>query len=118
TGRARDRNETERFLESLSEKRQVGRCDAERLHPQIDPAPIEDAEHRVFAVDGRKGRHAEVDQATVDAGSDPPILGQPALGDVEARQDLETAQERRLIRLCVGRSVLENAVYAVSNLDG
>src|SRR6185437_8058778 len=102
----------------LSQKRQVGRRDAKRLHPEIDPATIEDAEDCVFAMHGRERRHAQVDQTPVDTGADAPVLRQPAFRYVEARQYLETTQQGRLIRLGVRRTVLENAVDPIPNLDG
>src|SRR6185437_11439832 len=46
------------------------------------------------------------------------VLRQPALRYVEARQYLETTQQGRLIRLGVRRTVLENAVDPIPNLDG
>src|SRR5476649_2279872 len=89
----------------------------ERLEAKIHPAAIEHAEHGVFAVNRGKGRHAQIDDSTVDACTHAPILRQPAFGDVETGEDLYATEQRRLNRLGIARSVLQDAVDPVSNLD-
>ncbi len=57
---------------------------------------LEEPEDDLLAEDGRKGGHAEVDLAPVDARGEAAVLGEPPLRDIQPRDDLEPRHHRQV----------------------
>jgi hypothetical protein len=67
---------------------------AERVDAEHRARWIENTRHDLLAVQRRAGADAEVDRAILgDAHLDAPVLGHAALGDVEARHDLDACSQ-------------------------
>ena len=79
---------------------------------------VEDTDHRVLAVHGRHDGDAEVDGAAREPDLEAAVLGDPLLGDVELRHDLDPADDGRVVAL-VDRlhRLVEHAVDAVLDHD-
>ena len=91
-------------------ERELGELLAHRLF-------VEHAEHRVFAVDGRHDRDAEIDQAALVADAETAVLRDAALGDIELAHHLDARNDGRVPVLGDRRhGVVQHAVDAV--LDG
>ena len=84
--------------------------EAERHEVEHDAAAVEHAQHDRLAVHRRHGRDPQVDVAAAHRDLDPAVLGQPALGDVEAGHDLDARDDRGAE---LGRRRLDLAQHAV-----
>ena len=101
-----------RLLGELAE-----RVERFRRHPQLvesdrSSAPIEQAEDDRLPVEGRDGRDPEVELALFEAHADPPILGRPALGDVQLREQLDARDHGGLKPLRWAGQLAQHAVHA------
>ena len=78
----------------------------ERLHAELGDVEfllVEESQGNALALDGRHGGDADVDGRAFELEVDPAVLRHPALGDVEARHDFQTGDDRALQRLDVFR---------------
>ena len=55
--------------------------------------PVEQTKHDAFAMQSRDDRHAQIDLAAFDDDPEAAVLGQPALGDIDAGHYLEPADD-------------------------
>ena len=79
---------------------------------------VEHAEHRVFAVNRRHDRDAEIDQPALVAHAETAVLRNAPLGDIEFAHDLDTRDDRRMPVLRDRRHrVMQHAVDAVLDRD-
>ena len=76
---------------------------------------LEEPEDDLLAEDGGQGRDAEVDLAAVDARGEAAVLGQPPLGDVQPRDDLEPRHHRQVQRARDLQEVEEEPVDAIAD---
>jgi hypothetical protein len=60
-----------------------------------DHGAVQNAQHHALAELGRQRGYAEVDLASAHRHLDTPVLGQPALGDVQARDHLDARGHRQ-----------------------
>ena len=95
-----------------------GGAEAEPLQGQEHAGPVEQPHDDGLAVDGGHGGDANVHPAAAQGHPDAPVLGQPALGDVHLRHDLDPRRDGRL--QAPGRRLLleEDAVDAVPDAQG
>ncbi len=68
--------------------------EAQRVEVERHAAAIEHAQHHGLAVHRRHGRDAQVDVLAAHRELDAAVLRQAALGDVEARHDLDAREDR------------------------
>src|SRR6185503_2253020 len=84
----------------------------------VDLLFVENTNDRVFAVNRRHDRDAEVDIASFVTNSKPAVLRHATLGDVELRHDFDTRDQRLMIsevdRIDFG---VERAVDSILDLD-
>src|SRR4029077_13582791 len=79
---------------------------------------VENAQHGVFAVDGRHDRNAEVYEASLVANTEAAILRDATLGDVQLAHDLDARKNRGMPFLCKRlHGELQDAVNAVLHND-
>ena len=97
--------------------RAVGVAHAELAERQRTIAGIEDPHDRRLAVDERHDRHADVDAAAVEREARAAVLRQPALGDVEVRQDLDARDDARGLAAGDARGRGHDPVDAVAHLQ-
>src|SRR4030095_7586143 len=76
---------------------------------------LEQPQHHLLPVDGGKRGHAEVELHAVDAGGEAPVLGQPTLRDVEARDDLDAGHHGEMELAGDLEEIEEEAVDAVAD---
>ena len=76
---------------------------------------VEQTQHDALAAQRRHRRHAHVDLAILQPQPNAAVLRQPALGDVELRHDLETADDRGGEMRRRRRRVLQHAVDAIAH---
>jgi hypothetical protein len=76
---------------------------------------LQQPEHHLLAVDGGQGRDAKVDLAAMDLGGEAPVLGQPALRDVEPGDDLEPRHHREVQRARDLQEIEQEPVYAIAD---
>ncbi len=77
------------------EARQGVRAEAELGEAETHAGAIEHAQHDAFAMHRRHGGHAQIELAALDARLDPAVLRQPALGNVQLRQQLQSRDDGR-----------------------
>ena len=87
------------------------------LQAQQDRALVEDPDDHLLAVHGGKGREAKVDRLAGDGQADAPVLGDPALGDVDVRHDLQAADEAGLDVLRRAHDLRQHAVDPVTDAN-
>src|SRR5215475_1441982 len=121
TGGPGDQHHPVRLPNEAAELGQQIRIESDDLQFQVferfvDLLLVEDADHRVFAVDRGHDRDAEVDAAALDTHAETPVLRDAALGDVKFRHDLDARDDRLMIAnvYWVARLV-KRAVYAVAH---
>ena len=92
---------------------------AEILKREEDVRPVEDPHDDPFAKDHRDHAHAHVDLLAADLKLDPAVLRKPLLGDVHAREDFQTTDDRGLETVDLGRQrcFLKDSVDSVANLQ-
>ena len=79
---------------------------------------VEDAKHRVFAVNRRHDGNAEIDEAALVTHAEAAVLRDAALGDVQFAHDLDARKDRGVPFLGDrGHGVLQHAVNAVLDDD-
>jgi hypothetical protein len=87
-GRAGDQDDPFRAGDHQFQPVEMLLGEAEILQRHDALLPVENAQHDVFAVDGRLAGDAEIDLATGDGEADAAILRRAHLGDVHARSTL------------------------------
>src|SRR6266508_1263421 len=76
---------------------------------------LEKPQHDLLPIDGGEGGHAEVELHAVDARGKAPVLGQPTLRDVEARDDLDPGDHGQMELTRDLQEIEEEAVDAVAD---
>src|SRR5262245_36775973 len=117
----RDQHHPVRLPNEAADRGQQLRVEADDLQFKVferfvDLLLVEDADHRVFAVDRGHDRNAEVDAAAFDAHAEAPVLRNAALGDVEFRHDFDARDDRLMVADVYGVArLVERAVNAVAH---
>src|SRR5437762_4613294 len=99
-------------MDRLLELLERPRIEAEPGQVELQRILVEDAEDGLLAEDRGQHRHPEVDLARAVAQLDAAVLGQPALGDVKVRHDLEPRDDRGLEPLGRCQQLVQDAVDA------
>src|SRR5690606_13918389 len=79
----------ERRIQGFPEIAQALFAEAHFGHVQVQVALVQYAHHHLFAVDGGKHAHAQIDFLEAEVQLDAAVLRQAALGDVQVRHDLD-----------------------------
>jgi len=101
-----------RGIEGMLEAFQGAALEAEVGEIEANGLLVEDANHALLPEGGGQDRHAQVGIAAPVAQADAPVLGQPALRDVETGHDLEPRDDRRLQAPGQGPHLVHDAVDA------
>ena len=88
----------------------LGQADFVQAHHRA--ALVQQTRDDLLAVDGGEGRDTQVEASVFDADVEAAVLGDAALGDVQARHDLQTGQHRALQVSRHGQDVPHHAVDA------
>jgi len=87
--RPRDEDHSVRVRDRVLDLSLSARLDAKGLQIEIEVSLVENTQHDFFTEERRQRRHPVVDDPVEDLELDTPVLRNPALGNVEARHDLE-----------------------------
>ena len=93
-GRPGDQHRAVGLTEGALEPLTPGAVHSEFVERALGVVLVEDADGRPLAALGRQGGDAQVDAAILDRDADPPVLGNPFLGDVEVAHDLDPRDDR------------------------
>src|SRR6185369_349306 len=77
----------------------------------------EDAQHDAFAVDVRRGGHAQVDLMAAYGDTHAPVLGKSALRDVKPGHDLDARDDGGFLLRRKGLDIVQRAVDAQTHLE-
>ena len=118
-GGARYQQHAVGFLRQVAQRDERRRVEPQRFERERavgfdHRALVEDTDHRIFAVNARHDRHAQVDVAPGRLDTEAPVLRHAALGDIEFGQHFQ-ARDDVLGQLDAAhcRRVIEHAVDAV-----
>src|SRR5215468_3470983 len=121
TRRPGDQHHPVRLADEAAERGQQIRFESDDFQFKVfelfvDLLLVEDADHRVFAVDRGHDRNAEVDAPALNAHAETPVLRDAALGDVEFGHDLDARDDRLMMADVYGVArLVERAVDAVAH---
>src|SRR3990170_8598327 len=114
-GRARDQDDPVWSGDDPLESREIVGRHAQPVDPDEGGAFVEDPHDDLLAPRGWNRGHAQVDIVVVDLELDTPVLGNPALGNVHRRHDLETRDQRRLDARGWRHRAVESSVDTVAD---
>src|SRR5690242_5556767 len=115
--RAGDKQQSLARLQEALDARQLVRREADRVQCAHGGAPIEHADHDFLAVRGRQARGTQIDRDAVYRDTRPAVLWAQAIGDVEARDDLDPRRNGRCEGLGKATGDAHHAVDAMPNDD-
>jgi hypothetical protein len=102
----------------LSKSAKASGPEAELGHVELEVALVEQAEDHLFAEERREGGDPVVHFPPGHLDLDAPVLGQPPLGDVELRHDLDAGGDSGLEPQRGLHDVVEDPVDAVADPEG
>lgn len=109
-GRSGDNHDALRPRDQPLQRRHHGIAQTQRADVEQSARTVEDAQDKVFAVDGRVDRGAEIDISPGNGQREPAILGAIAFGNVHARHDLQAGDDCRPV---VGMQAADLDQYTV-----
>ena len=117
-GGAGDQDHAVGLVDQLVELLQLPGRKTQAVQVQDDLLPVQDADDHALPQQGGEGGDPEIDVVALDLQAEAAVLGQPALGDVQAGHDLQAGEDRGLQPLGGRFGLVEDAVLAVAHPEG